>query len=372
MRMGKRGVGIRRYICAAIIVLVGTSGALAESAPAPSSQKAKPRVPGLRARKPKVDEAKLLAGKTPPPVPKGFQSIDKVKVGILTGWITMIDPDAPIPIPEGVEFIKDVEYGKVGDRALLLDLYVPKGLTKPVPGLIFIHGGGWSGGDKKDYRYYTVRYAKRGYVVASISYRLVKEATFPACVQDAKCAVRWMRANAKTYHIDPKRIAAIGGSAGGHLSMMLGYSAGVPELEGDGGHAKTSSAVQAVVNLYGPVDLTVAVARKHPTVLAFFGGKTYDEAQKQYELASPITHLDKDDPPTLILHGTIDELVPIEQADTLAKKLKELGVPCVYDRLEGYPHTMDLAYEVNVRCQWFINRFLEKHLGAVKPAGSTR
>jgi len=371
MWMGKAGAGTRRWIFVAIIVSVGASGAPVESAPATSSKKAKPGVPGLRARKPKLDEAKLLASKTPPPVPKGFKSIDQVKVGILTGWITMIDIDAPIPIPEGVKFIKDIEYGKVGDRALLLDLYVPKGLSSPVPGLIFIHGGGWAGGDRKDYRYYAVRYAKRGYVVASISYRLVKEATFPACIQDAKCAVRWMRANAKTYHVDPKRIAAIGGSAGGHLSMMLGYSANVPELEGDGGHAETSSAVQAVVNLYGPVDLTVPVARKHPTVLAFFGGKTYDEARAHYELASPITHLDKADPPTLILHGTIDELVPIEQADTLAKKLKKLGIPYVYDRLEGYPHMMDLAREVNVRCQWFINRFLEKHLQAVRPAGST-
>lgn len=226
---------------------------------------------------------------------------------------------------------------------------------------------GWAKGDRKDYKYYTVRYAKRGYVVATISYRLVKEAIFPACVQDAKCAVRWMRANADRYHIDPKRIAAIGGSAGGHLAMMLGYSAGVPELEGKGGHAKFSSAVQAVVNLYGPVDLTGPEARDHPTVLAFFGGKTYEEVRRHYELASPIKHLDKKDPPTLILHGTIDELVPIAQADTLAKKLKELGIPFVYDRLEGYPHTMDLSLEVNIRCQWFINRFLEEHLSASKP-----
>jgi len=145
---------------------------------------------------------------------------------------------------------------------------------------------GWAKGDRKDYKYYTVRYAKRGYVVATISYRFVKEAIFPAYVQDAKCAVRWMRANADKYPIDPKRIVAIGGSAGGHLAMMLGYSAGVPELEGNGGHAKFSSAVQVVVNLY--------------------------------------------------------------------------------DRLQGYPHTMDLSREVNVRCQWFINRFLEEYLSTSK------
>ncbi len=313
--------------------------------------------------RPVLDEAKLLARDTPPPVPRGFKSLDRVKLAVATGWLEMIDMKKGVSIPEGVEIIQDVEYGRVGERPLLLDLYLPKGLTKPVPGLIFIHGGGWRKGKKDDYRYYCVRYAKRGYVVASISYRLVNEATFPACVQDAKCSVRWMRVHAKKYHVDPKRIAVIGGSAGGHLAMMVGYSAGVRELEGDGGHADQSSAVQAVVNLYGPVDLTTPYARKHPTVTGFFGGKAYEEAAELYKLASPITHLDKGDPPTLILHGTIDELVPIEQADMLAKRLKELGIPYTYDRLKGYPHTMDLAKAVNIRCQWFMNRFLKKHLG---------
>ena len=157
------------------------------------------------------------------------------------------------------------------------------------------------------------------------------------------------------------RIAAIGGSAGGHLSMMLGYSAGVPELEGNGGHAEFSSAVNAVVDLYGPVDITLPEHRGNPTVLGFFGGKTYDEIPDQYKLASPWFHLDPKDPPTLILHGTIDTIVPVSQSDILNAKLKELGVPVTYDRLDGYPHTMDIAKEVNLRCQWFMLRFLEEH-----------
>ncbi len=319
----------------------------------------------------RIDEAALLAADTPPPVPTGFKTRQDVMQAVLTGRLTVLNPKMRIPVPDNVLELKDVEYGRVGDRPLLLDLYVPKGLTRPVPALIFIHGGGWQGGDRRDYKYYTVRYAKRGYVAATISYRFVKEAIFPACVQDAKCAVRWMRANAAKYHVDPKRIAALGGSAGGHLAMMLGYSAGVPELEGDGGHAGVSSAVQAVVNLYGPVDLTVPVAHEHPITMAFFGGKTYKEAPDQYKLASPITHLDKNDPPTLILQGTLDELVPVAQADMLAKRLKALGIPCMYDRLEGYPHTMDISREVNIRCQWFIHRFLEKRLGW-RPAGERK
>jgi acetyl esterase/lipase len=239
---------------------------------------------------------------------------------------------------------------------------MPEKIDAPVPGLIFIHGGGWESGGKGDYRYYAVRYAKRGYVAASISYRFVQEAAFPACVQDAKCAVRWMRANADKYHVNPNQIAVIGGSAGGHLAMMAGYSAGVPELEGDGGYAGVSSAVQAVVDFYGPCDLTGPEQRNHPTILKLFGGKTYEETPQQYELASPIRHLDKSDPPTLIFHGTIDDVVPIEQSERLAKQLTELGIPCQYERIEGYPHTMDLARDVNVRCQWFMNRFLARYL----------
>ena len=311
---------------------------------------------------PEFDEAALLAAPEPPPAPPGFKSYEAAMAAILMKLVPIIPVEQGVPVPEGVVELKDLEYGKVGDRRLLLDLYMPEGLTKPAPGLIFIHGGGWRKGDKSDYKYYTVRYAQRGYVVATISYRFVQEATFPACVQDAKCAVRWMRANAANYHIDPNKIAAIGGSAGGHLAMMLGYSAGVAELEGDGGHAEYSSAVQAVVDLYGPCDLTVASDRDHPTVRQFFGGRTYEEATEAYSLASPIKHLDKSDPPTLIFHGTIDELVPVAQSDTLAKRLGALGIPCEYERIEGFPHTMDIARDVNVRCQWFINRFLKKHL----------
>ena len=309
------------------------------------------------------DEAALLAADTPPPLPPGFENEDEVKAALFSGKLHLLSPLMHIPVPDNVEEILDIEYGRVGDRPLKLDLYVPKDIEKPAPGLVFIHGGGWEGGSRKIYKYYTVRYAARGYVAATVSYRLVGEATWPACVQDAKCAVRWMRANAEKYPIDPERIAAIGGSAGGHLAMMLGYSAGVPELEGDGGHEGYSSAVQAVVNFYGPTDLTVErPERDHPLVLGLFGGKRYDEIPDQYALASPMYHLDTSDPPTLTFHGTIDDLVPIYQADTLAEKLKELGIPSEYRRIEGYPHGMDMAREVNLHCQWWMNRFLEKHL----------
>jgi len=296
---------------------------------------------------------------SPPPAP-GYKTPAEVMAAIVAGEIKLIK--APKELPAGVIEQKNIEYGKVGDHALLLDLYVPEKISKPVPGLIFIHGGGWTGGSRDVYKPYTVSYAKKGYVAATISYRFSGEATFPAAVEDAKCAVRWLRANAATYHVDPNKIAVIGGSAGGHLSLMVGYSSEVPALEGKGGNPNVSSRVQAVVDFYGPYDLTTDFARQAGVVKKFLGGKTYDEAPELYKQASPMTYLSKNDPPTLILHGTIDDVVPIEQSDRLAARLKELGIPEVYDRLEGWPHTMDAAEIVNQRCQYFMDAFFAKYL----------
>ena len=312
-----------------------------------------------------LDEFGVPLGDTPPPMPPGYASQEEVMSAALGGKLEVVMPGAPVPLPDGVTKTKDVEYGRGGDKALLLDLYTPEKLDKPVPGLIFIHGGGWEKGERNDYEYYTVRYAKRGYVVATVTYRLSDEAQFPSALHDVKCAVRWMRANAEKYHVDTDRIAVIGGSAGGHLAMMVGYTAGMPEFEGEGGHAEFSSAVQAVVDLYGPMDLTSEKARGAGSVKKFLG-TTYDENPGAFALASPVTHLSKDDPPTLVIHGTIDKLVPVEQSDRLVERLKALGVPVVYDRFEGWPHTMDLAMPVNQRVQWQMNRFFDTHLKAAK------
>jgi len=309
-----------------------------------------------------VDEFGVPLGDTPPPIPPGFESTEAVLRAVTGGKVAVFFPGMPVPLPEGVVELKGVEYGKGGEKSLRLDLYMPADLEKPAPGLIFIHGGGWEQGNRNDYRYYTVRYAKRGYVVATISYRFSNEAPYPAAVQDAKCAVRWMRANAAQYHVDPDRIAVIGGSAGAHLSMMVGYSSDVPELEGDGGHAGVSSRVQVVVDIYGPTDLACPEAREMGVVKKFLK-KSYDEAPGLYEQASPIKHLTKDDPPTLVVHGTIDDLVPVWQSDVLVDELKALGIPVVYEKYEGWPHTMDVALDVNRRLQWAMNKFLDKHLG---------
>jgi dipeptidyl aminopeptidase/acylaminoacyl peptidase len=144
--------------------------------------------------------------------------------------------------------------------------------------------------------------------------------------------------------------------------MMVGYAADTPELEGAGGNLQTSSRVQAIVNLYGPTDLTTQFARSKSVVMDFLGDKTFDEAPDVYRLASPITHVTKDDPPTLILHGSIDATVPIDQATLLVDKLKETGLEFDYDRLEGWPHAMDIEANVNRHCLAKMLEFFDKHL----------
>ncbi|MCP4640726.1 MAG: alpha/beta hydrolase [bacterium] len=295
----------------------------------------------------------------PPTPPEGYATFEEAMAAVMSGKVPIVV--AQDTVPEGVKELLDVEYGRVGDRVLPLDLYLPESASKPVPVLIFIHGGGWTSGNKQDYRYYNVRFAEKGYATATMAYRFSQEARFPAAVEDAKCAVRFLRANAAKYNIDPEKIAVIGGSAGGYLSMMVGYAPDEPDLEGTGGHAGVSSRVQAVVNLYGPTDLTWERARKEAVVHKFLG-RMFDEDPELYAKASPITYVTKNAPPTLVLHGSVDQTVPVEQSDGLVEKLKELGVPVVYGRLEGWPHTMDLAQPVNDHCCFYFDNFFARVL----------
>jgi acetyl esterase/lipase len=304
--------------------------------------------------------ALAVQGAEAPPIPKGFADEQAVRTAILLGQIKLIDA-MNISTPDDIEEILGVEYGAGGQRKLQLDLYLPKGRTKPTPAIIFIHGGAWKSGKRSDMKFYCVKFAEKGYVTATVTYRLMDEAPFPAAVRDVKCAVRWLRANAVKYQVDPNRIAVSGNSAGGHLSLMIGYSDD-PSLEGNGGNSTVSSRVSVVVDFYGPTDLTTDFARNQGLVQDFMGGKTFDEAPDMYKLASPLFHLTKDDPPTLIFHGTIDSTVPIAQADKLAEKLKELGIDYVYERYDGWPHVMDLAEAVNRRCVYQMEQFFKKHI----------
>lgn len=231
---------------------------------------------------------------------------------------------------------KDITYSTVDGTELKLDLARPAG-DGPFPAIVFIHGGGWTGGNRQVYSEQIKEAARRGYVAITVTYRLMKfdaakkETTtatpiFPAQIHDCKAAVRWLRANAEKYHVDPQRIGATGASAGGHLSLLVGLTDPASKLEGEGGYPDQSSRVQCVVNVFGPTDMadcfrTSSVAYLFRLVM----GGTPEEVAEQYAAGSPITHVSADDPPVLTLQGDTDALVPVAQATKLDEKMKAAG-----------------------------------------------
>ena len=240
-------------------------------------------------------------------------------------------------IPEGTRELRDIEYVKGGGRAQSLDLFIPPNADKPMPLIIGFHGGGWRSGDKAQNP--GIGLLRAGYVVASVNYRLSQQAIWPAQIHDCKAAVRWLRAHAEEYHIDPDRIGVWGASAGGHLVAMLGTAGDAKELEGDGENANVSSKVQAVCDLFGPSDLTRTEdeAAADGAVPKLLGGPIRENLEKAKQ-ASPLTYVSRDDPPFLILHGTKDPLVPVRQSQWLHDALKKAGVESHLDIIEGAGH----------------------------------
>lgn len=231
---------------------------------------------------------------------------------------------------------QNLTYAQVGDVSLQLDLASPQDGDGPFPAIVFIHGGGWSGGNRHGFRPKIEEAARRGYVAATISYRLTQpdketgkaKEPFPAQIHDCKAAVRWMRAHAREYRIDPQRIAVGGASAGGHLSLLVALTKPEDGLEGNEGDLTQSSRVQAVVNIFGPTDL-VRCYETSPGAVGFLKGLcngTPDDAANTYKAASPINYVTPDDPPVLTLHGDKDALVPPEQAKLLDARLQAAGV----------------------------------------------
>jgi acetyl esterase/lipase len=241
------------------------------------------------------------------------------------------------PMPFPIE--KDVVYAKVDGVDLHLDLVRPPKGDGPFPLIVCIHGGGWAGGNKAGYHRRLCDFATRGYVAATVQYRFAPKYPFPAQVEDVKCAVRYLRSRAKELKIDPNKVAAMGDSAGGHLSLMLGMMDPADGLEGNGGHADQSSKVQAVVNYYGPTDFTAnhnfnAVARA--LVTAFLN--TANKQDPVVAKASPATYITKGDAAVLTFHGTNDLLVPLDQAKVLHEALRKAEVPERIEIIEGGGH----------------------------------
>lgn len=245
---------------------------------------------------------------------------------------------APQP-PEDVAYEPNLEYGKGDGESLKLDLARPENAEGPLPCVVVIHGGAWRAGSRKQHTDVIFDLAQRGYVAASISYRFCPQHRFPAQVEDAKCAVRYLRANAEKYQIDKGRFGAVGASAGAHLAMMLGVMDKGDGLEGDGGHPDQSSKVQAVVSFFGPTDLPAddIPTASIPLLFDFIGG-TKIKFPEKYKQASPITYVDEGDAPMLLLQGTKDRLVPHTQAFKMIDALTEAGVAGRAEILIGAGH----------------------------------
>jgi acetyl esterase/lipase len=223
-----------------------------------------------------------------------------------------------------VEVIKDIEYGRAGDTPLLLDMYIPDTpISAPTPAVIWIHGAASRQGDKAhDYdSRRSTSWAQHGFLVISINYRLIKAAigsdAFRAelrnCVEDCKCAVRWLRANAEKYNVDPERIGVSGHSAGGHLAMMVGCADETAGLEGDGGWEEYSSRVQAVVSYAGAI-------------------------RPKSDRTCPVNHVTDDDPPLLLVHGELDPTVPIESAEQMYEAYQQAGLEATLVRVREAGH----------------------------------
>lgn len=241
--------------------------------------------------------------------------------------------------PPGVEIRRDVEYLQPG-RKERMDLYLPTGRAAEVRSraVVILHGGGWTGGSKSAAREFNIgtTLAAAGYVAASIDYRLEEAGRWPTNVQDCKNGVRYLRHHAERLQLDPERIGVIGGSAGGHLALMLGMTDQVAALAPPAPYPGVSDRVDAVVDMYGVGDL-----RRRGGRPALFGDKA-EITPADLELGSPVCHLSKRSPPVLILHGTADTTVDQEHSHQLAAKLKEAGVEHRMILLEGIGHTFDL------------------------------
>ncbi|XUX00886.1 MAG: alpha/beta hydrolase [Dehalogenimonas sp.] len=231
----------------------------------------------------------------------------------------------------------DVVFGTGGIIALRMDVYYPKAATGPVPAIIYVHGGGWVGGDKNEIPPgYTGELTSRGYLVASINYRLAPTYKFPAPIEDVKCAVRFLRAKATDYGIDPARIGAMGASAGGHLVSLLGVTTGVSQFEGTGGWLDQSSKVRAVVDLYGPEDLKALFAgAPFFATAAIFG----DSDSKTLDKYSPVSYVATGDPPFLIMQGGQDIVVPPAQSQGFYDRLIAAKVPATLVVVKNAGHS---------------------------------
>lgn len=267
--------------------------------------------------------------------------------------------------PDTVVLDKAVEYSRVGER-LEMDIARPKSPQGMRPAVVAIHGGGFRAGKRDSYLPLIMKLAERGYVAATVSYRLSPRHQFPAPVEDVKAAVRFLRANASKYGLDPDRIGAMGGSAGGHLALMLGLTADIREFDGSGPNLDQSSRVQCVVNYFGPTDFTKSYGKSVDAaeVLPLFLGGDLEHERAAHFKSSPLNWVSPNAAPVLSIHGTKDRYVAYEHSVWLTDRLRSAGVEAELLGLDGADHGFrgpDAVKAENAMFAWF-----DKHLAPKK------
>jgi acetyl esterase/lipase len=275
----------------------------------------------------------------------------------------------PAPLAAGVKAERNIPYVENGHRNQILDLFLPEQPSdKPLPLMIWIHGGAWSGGSHSSPP--VLYLVSKGFAVASIQHRFSSDAIWPAQAYDCKAAIRFLRANAAKYNFDADHFGVGGDSSGGHLAAFVGTSGDVKELEGDLGNNNVSSRVQAVVDWFGPTDFTLMAQQSGPRSMlqhdtpnspeSRLVGGPVEEKRDVAKTANPLTYVDKNDPPFLIMHGDNDQLVPLGQSVILAKALIDAGVEVTMKTIPGAGH--EGPQFRNAESQRLIEEFLSREL----------
>ncbi len=273
----------------------------------------------------------------------------------------------------GIKVMRDIPYITGGDPAQKLDLYLPEHASdRPLPLVIWIHGGGWEAGSKDGC--YLQFLVGQGYAAASIEYRFSQKALFPAQIQDCQAAIRWLRANSKKYNLDAKHFGVGGDSAGGHLAALVGTAGGKKAFAPTGGNENQSDRVQAVVDFYGPADFNTVMSqgrrRQNQRVrlqLQLHGdpysqliGVNLGADSAKGDAVSPVHFVSRTTPPFLILHGTVDSLVPFAQNVELLDSLHKAGVEAMLQPFQGSGHG-GVAFNYPA-VHKLIKDFFDKHL----------
>ncbi len=264
----------------------------------------------------------------PPPTGTAAPSFDQSKLGGVEG---------------------DITYCMAGGQELKLDVYYPTLIEGAWQAVVFIHGGGWVGGDKSEARatFLFQDMLRANFLVVSVNYRLAPEHKFPAQIEDVKCAIRFLRANASRFNLDPNRIAAMGNSAGGHLAALLGTTDPSAGFEGNGGYPEQSSRVQGVVTISAPIDYTLDCTEENVRLLQGVFGVSSCEERALVAFADPSTYITPDDPPFLILHGDRDPQVPVMHALYFYNKLQNVSVPSILYVILGGGHGLSRRAETS-------------------------